>query len=148
VKKTLTALLFSFALTGILIAQAPVGGRHAQNQVQFMAARLSLTTEQQLQATTIFGSAASSESSLHASLRTAQQGLNDAVKSDNTVAMEQLSSTIGNLTTQLTLARSKTRAAFYRILTPEQRTKLDQLESQHPAGFRGRARRGSPENGQ
>lgn len=147
-KKTLTALLFSFALAGILIAQGPGGGRHAQNQVQFMTARLSLTAEQQSQATAIFGGAASTESSLHASLRTAQQGLNDAVKSDNTVAMEQLSFTIGNLTSQLTLARAKTRAAFYRILTPEQRTKLDQLENQHPAGFRGRARRGSPENGQ
>lgn len=147
-KKTLTALLFSFALTGILIAQAPGGGRHAQNRVQFLTSRLSLTAGQQSQATAIFGGAASTESSLHTSLRTAQQGLNDAVKSDNTVAMEQLSSTIGNLTTQLTLARSKTRAALYRILTPEQRTKLDQLESQHPAEFRGRSRRGSPENGQ
>jgi|SRR5579862_37691 len=127
------------------MAQGPGGAHGAQNHVGLMTARLSLTAEQQSQATTIFSSGAAAEKSLHASLRTAHQALNDAVRSNNTVSMEQLGSTIGNLTAQLTVAQSKTRAAFYQILTPEQRTKLDQMESQRRTGMRGHARAGSGE---
>jgi Spy/CpxP family protein refolding chaperone len=70
------------------------------------------------------------------------------VRSNNTVGIEQLAATIGNLTAQLTLAQSKARAAFYRILTPEQRTALEQLESQRPARFRGGTRAGLRASGQ
>ena len=85
---------------------------------------------------------------MRASLKTAHLALNDAVKSNNTVGIEQLSTTMGNLRAQLTLAQSKARAAFYQILTPEQRTALEQLESQRPARFRGGARSGSRASGQ
>jgi Spy/CpxP family protein refolding chaperone len=113
-----------------------------------MTAQLGLTAEQQSQATTIFSNAQATKSTLRASLKTAHQGLNDAVKSNNTVGIEQHAATIGNLTAQLTLAQSKARAAFYQILTPEQRTVLEQLESQRPARFRGGARAGVRASGQ
>jgi len=119
------------------MAQSP--GR-SHNYVKRMAAKLGLSTEQESQAATIFSGTHAAESALRANLKAAHQGLNDAVKSNNTVGIEQLSATIGNLTAQLTLAHSKNRAAFYRILTPEQRTALEQLESQRPAWFRGGAR--------
>jgi Spy/CpxP family protein refolding chaperone len=128
---------------------AQAGGRHSpQDRVKSMTAKLGLTAEQQSQATTIFSNAQATESTLRASMKTAHQGLNDAVRSNNTVGIEQLAATIGNLTAQLTLAQSKARAAFYQILTPEQRTALEQLESQRPARFRGGTRAGLRASGQ
>jgi Spy/CpxP family protein refolding chaperone len=112
------------------MAQAADGPHSAQDRVKSMTAKLGLTVEQQAQATTIFSNAQTTESTLRASMKTAHQGLHDAVKSNNTVSIEQLSTTIGNLTAQLTLAQSKARAALYQILTPEQRAALEQLESQ------------------
>jgi Spy/CpxP family protein refolding chaperone len=130
------------------MAQAAGGPARPQDFVKSMTAKLGLSAEQQAQATTIFSNARASESTVRASLKTAHQGLNDAVRSNNIVGIEQLAATIGNLTAQLTLAQSKARAAFYQILTPEQRTALEQLESQRPARFRGVARSGLPAGGQ
>jgi len=130
----------SSALAAALMGQTAGGPHSPQDRVKSMTAKLGLTREQQSQATTIFSNAQATGSILRASLRTAHQALNDAVKSNNTVSIEQLSTTMGNLTAQLTLAQSKARAALYQILTPEQRTALDQLESQRPARFRRGAR--------
>lgn len=147
-KNILTVLFLSSVLAGGLMAQAAPAMPSVQNRVKFMAERLSLSAEQQSQATAIYTSAAGAESSLHANLRTAEQSLRDAVKSNNAVSMEQLAATIGTLTSQLTLARAKTEAAFYQILTPEQRAKMDQIASQRGAGFRANARRATGESGQ
>jgi len=130
------------------MAQAVGSPHNPQDRVKSMTAQLGLTAEQQSQATAIFNTARAAESTLRASMKTARQGLNDAVRSNNSVSIEQLAATIGNLTAQLILAQSKARAAFYQILTPEQRTALDQLESQRPARFRGGARFGLRTNGQ
>ena len=51
--------------------------------------------------------------------------------------MEQASNTIGTLMAQELLARSKTEAAIYQLLTPEQQTKMTQLESLGRRGGRG-----------
>jgi Spy/CpxP family protein refolding chaperone len=147
-KNALAALLLSFALGATLLAQdAPAFTPGPQNHVAFLTKKLGLTAPQQSQATAIFTNNRAAESTLHASMKTARQSLNDAVKSNNTVSIEQLSTTIGNLTAQLTLAQSKSRAAFYQILTPEQRSTLDQLESQHGSGSQG-PRAASRANGQ
>ena len=138
VKSALYFLLLSSAMAAALMgerraARAVPGPRQIDDREAAPRRR------QQSQATSIFGNAQATESALHASLKTAHQALNDAVKSNNTVGIEQLSNTLGSLTGQLTLAQSKARAAFYQILTPEQRTALDRLESQRPARFRGGA---------
>ncbi|MGC9950455.1 MAG: Spy/CpxP family protein refolding chaperone [Bryobacteraceae bacterium] len=147
-KKTLVTLLLWSALATALMAQSAGGPHNGRNYVKAMTVKLGLTAEQQSQATAIFSNAHTTESTLRASMRSARQGLEDAVKSDNTVGIEQLSTTIGNLTAQATLAHAKTRAAFYRILTPEQRTTLGQLEIQRPAWFRGGGRSGPRESDQ
>jgi Spy/CpxP family protein refolding chaperone len=51
--------------------------------------------------------------------------------------MEQASTTIGSLTSQSTTNHAKAEAAFYLILTPEQQTKLTQLQSQKHGHMRG-----------
>lgn len=120
-------------LANALLAQTSTGlAENVQSRVKLMTTRLGLSAEQQSQATTIFTNAATSEVPIHDAIKTARQGLNDAIRSNNTVSIEQLSTTIGNLTAQLTLSQAKARVAFYQILTPEQRAKQAQTENQKP----------------
>jgi Spy/CpxP family protein refolding chaperone len=138
-------LTFVFA-TSFLFAQPP-GPRGtppdpatmAQHRVSFLTTALTLTTAQQQQATTIFTNSALADTTVHDNLKTAHQSLSDAVKNNNTAAIDQVSTTIGNLTAQLTSNDAKANAAFYQILTPDQQAKLTQLQSQGPGGgFGGR----------
>ena len=147
-KKTLSTLLLSCALAAALMAQSVGGPPDSPHQLTFLTAKLGLTAEQQSQAAPIFSNARAAESPLRASMRTARQALKDAVRSNNIVGIEQSAATVGSLTAQLTLAQSKARAAFYQILTPEQRSALDQLESQRSRRFWGGARAGLRTNGQ
>ncbi len=144
-KKVMTAAVLSCALAAGLMAQSAI---RPHNYVQAMTAKLGLSTEQQSQATTIFNNARTTESTLHTSMKMAQQGLSDAVKSNNPAGMEQLSNTVGSLTAQMTLAHAKARAAFYQILTPGQRSTLEQLESQRPRSQWRHARAGSQTSSQ
>ena len=110
-KSMLYSLMLSCALAAALMGHA-AGERHGQqDRIKSTTAKLGLTAEQQSQSTAIFSDAQATESALRASLKTAHQALNDAVKSNDTVGIEQRSSTLGNLTAQLTLAQSKARSA-------------------------------------
>ncbi len=152
-KKTLTTFLLTSALaTQLLFAQGPGNPPNPANMVQrrvsFLTTLLSLTSNQQTQASTIFTNAASSATVARGSLRAARQSLADAVAKNDTAAIDQASTTIGNLTAELTSTEAKADAAFYQILTPDQQTKLNQLKSQGPGLFRGgmgpAGRRGRP----
>ena len=143
-KSLIAAAVLSTALAAGSMAQNAV---HPHDYLQHMTAKLGLNTEQQSQAAAIFKNAQATESSLHATMRMTGQALRDAEKSNNPAGMEQLAATIGNLTTQMTLAHAKAHAAFYQILTPEQRAAFDQLESQRAGHWRG-ARAGSQTSAQ
>jgi len=63
---------------------------------------------------------------------------------------EGMIATIGNLTAQSTLARAKSDAAIYKLLTPDQRTKYSQMQAEMGMGRggpRGRGGRGGDEGG-
>jgi Spy/CpxP family protein refolding chaperone len=76
--------------------------------------------------------------SLHSQMKTARQNLATAEQNNDTAAIGQISSTIGGLVTQMTSTVANSKAAFYQILTPDQKTKLTQLQSQrHGMGFKG-----------
>lgn len=117
--------------------QPPDPATRVQRHVKMLTTILSLTSAQQQQATTIFTNAESSASSLHQQMRTERHNLNAAVKSNNTGAIDQIASTIGSLTAQMTSTQAKAHAAFYQILTPDQQQKVTELESEHPGGFPG-----------
>lgn len=133
-KKTVfTFLLTSTFTTALLLAQGPGGpgpggppdpATSAQRRVAFLTTQLTLTTDQQQQATSIFTSAATSEAALRTSLQAAHQSINDAVKANDTAAIDQAATTIGNLTAQSTSIDAKANAAFYRILTADQQAKF------------------------
>jgi Spy/CpxP family protein refolding chaperone len=140
VKKQSTILVLATALAASLLfgqasGNAPNPANRVQHRVNFLTTLLNLTTAQQQQATSIFTGAASADKTMFGSMRAARQSLNTAVKNNDMAGIDQASTTVGNLTAQLTSAQAKADAAFYLILTPDQQAKLTQFESQEHGGF-------------
>ena len=104
--------------------------QHIQDHVKFLTTVLSLTPQQQQQATTIFTNASASHSQVHDSMKTAHQALETAIKNNDAAGIEQASTQIGNLIAQMTASHAKAQAAFYQILTPEQQTKFNELQAE------------------
>lgn len=144
ITKYITAAVFSAAL---VFAQGgrphPQGGTPPdpqtmiQNRVDHLATLLTLTDAQKTQATTVFTNAFTSSQNLQTSLRTARESLPAAVKANNPVSIDTIAASIGTLTGQLTAIQSKADAAFYSLLTADQRTKYDSLPHGGPGGFGG-----------
>jgi Spy/CpxP family protein refolding chaperone len=133
-KVTLTILLVFASAISLVIAQTqpprPDPAMRAQHRVKMLTTLLTLTVVQQQQATSIFTEAGNAETALHDQLRTAHQNLRAAIKSNNASTIDQIASTIGNLTGQMTSIQAKSQMAFYQILTPDQQQKLAEFESE------------------
>jgi len=108
-----------------------------QRRVSQLTTLLTLTPAQQQQATTILTASATANQATRASLATARQSLNTAVKNNDVGGIEQAANTIGSLTAQMTISDSKAQASFLQLLTPDQVTKYNQLGPGHMGGFRG-----------
>jgi Spy/CpxP family protein refolding chaperone len=137
--RTLPVFSAAIALSAALaFAQGPGTPPDPQNmaqmRVKMLAAQLSLTDSQQASAVTIYANAYTAGQTIQTSLQTNRQSISDAVKANNIGAIDQLSFTSGTLNGQLTAINAKAEAAFYAILTTEQRTKYDALP---PGGGRG-----------
>jgi Spy/CpxP family protein refolding chaperone len=153
-KKAAIALLLAaiFSAPGTF-AQGPdgPGGGNVQRRVAFLTDRLSLTSAEQSQVTAILNSGGDANSTTaRASMKAAHDTLNSAVQANDSAAMEQAATMIGNLTAQSILARAKTDAAIYKVLTPDQRTKYSQMQQDTGMGRggpHGRAGRGGEEGG-
>ncbi len=153
-KKAAIILLFAciFSVPAIFAQgpDGPGGGNNVQRRVAFLTDRLSLTAAQQTQVTAILNVADPNASTSRASMKAARDSLNTAVQAGDSAAMEQAATTIGNLTAQNTLARAKSDAAIYKVLTPDQRTKYSQMQADMGmgrGGQRGRGGRGGDEGG-
>jgi hypothetical protein len=94
-------------------------------RVQFLTALLTLTTAQASQATTIFTNAAAAVTPIQTNLSAARTSLKAAVQANNTTQIDQLSTQIGTFSGQITAAESKAEAAFYALLTADQKTRYD-----------------------
>jgi Spy/CpxP family protein refolding chaperone len=143
-KAILGFLLSSTFVTTFLYAQRPgnppPAADMAQRKVSMLTRQLTLTEAQQQQAATIFTSAIDSQSTAREGLRTARQTISEAVKTNNTAAIDQASATIGSLTAQLTSSDAKADAAFFQILTPDQQSKFRQFPGAGAGGFGGFSR--------
>ncbi len=123
----LIAAAFAQHPFGVLTSDSsPDPATIVQNRVERLISRLTLTTAQAAQATTIFTNALNAITPLEINLRTAHDALPAAVKANNTATIDQLSSTIGSLEGQILAIQNKADAAFYAILTVDQKSKLDQ----------------------
>ena len=139
---TISLLLILVGAATLLPAQVqaphtpPSPAVMAQHRVSYLTTILSLTPEQQQQATTIYTTANATNSSLWTQLRSARQSLEAAIQKNDTAGINQLSSEIGALVARQTLAEATAKAALFQTLTPDQQTKLTQLEGQrHGMGF-------------
>src|ERR1700761_1006908 len=137
-KKTLVKLVSFLALASICaMAQhrnPPDPAEMVQHQVGFLTKQLSLTTQQQQQATTIFTEAANNGKTFHDQMSSAYQNLQAAVQKNDTASIEQISSSIGTMMGQIMAVHAKAEAAFFQTLTPEQQTKMNALKSSHHGG--------------
>jgi Spy/CpxP family protein refolding chaperone len=96
-----------------------------QRQVTHLTALLNLTTSQAAQATTIFTNAQTAITPLQTNLDTYRTNMAAAVKSNATATIDQIAAQIGTATGQITAVQNKSDAAFYAILTADQKTTLD-----------------------
>jgi Spy/CpxP family protein refolding chaperone len=131
VARTLVLALSSTLMVAAQGHRGP-GGDAVQNtadaiarRVSFLTTLLTLTQAQAAQATTIFTNAAAAVAPLQTNLSTARTSLRAAVQANNTTQIDQLATQIGSFTAQITAAESKADAAFYALLTAEQRTRYD-----------------------
>lgn len=133
-KITLAMLLLFGVATTLLIAQPgpPDPAQRVQHHVQFLTTMLNLTTAQQAQATTIFTNAEQGQSNTFQNMKAAHDALQTAVKNNDSAAIDQAATTIGNLTAQMTAAHAKAEAAFMQILNADQQAKFTQLRHHGP----------------
>src|SRR5438309_248515 len=125
--------------TGMVLAQTPApGAQPAPQKTPFahpmfgreqMMQALNLTPAQKQQADTIFSDAKQKAGPVRQEMRQNREALNAAVKANNTSQIETLSAHQGELQGKALAIRSGAMAKFYTILTPEQRTKADDMLS-------------------
>ncbi|PYT33098.1 MAG: hypothetical protein DMG58_08520 [Acidobacteria bacterium] len=135
--------------SGMMFAQAPAPPAQPQSPTQRwqhrrgrmldrMATKLNLTDSQKEQAHSIMQSARESAQPITQQLKQNRQALHEAIKAGKPDAdIDQLAATTGNLTGQVTAIRTKAFAKVYALLTPEQRTKADQLGGHRRGMFMG-----------
>jgi Spy/CpxP family protein refolding chaperone len=123
---------------GLALAQAPAptagqdqpraGKRMARQAMKGRLARaLNLTPAQKEQAKSIHQQARQNAEPLMKQLKTNREALAAAVKANDVAQIHSLSAQRGNLQGQLLGIRSEARAKVHATLTPEQKTKADQL---------------------
>ena len=149
-KNTLVRFAGMAALaSGMVFAQTPAPPAQPQSPAQRwqhrrgrmfdrMAARLNLTDAQKQQARSIMQSARQSARPIVEQLKQNRLALHAAIKAGKPDAdIDQLAAAQGNLMGQATAIRTKAFAKVYALLTPEQRTKADQLGSHRRGMFMG-----------
>lgn len=110
-----------------------------------MMQALNLTDAQKDQAKSIFQQARANAEPLRQQLRQNHQAMAQAIKADDEAAIQQLSRTRGELTSQILASHSVAAAQFYKVLTPEQRAKADQMRQNMRQRFQ--QRRSQQSNG-
>jgi hypothetical protein len=106
----------------------------AAREVQFLTHLLDLTTGQQTQATTIFTNAITAKQALQTQITTASTALVTAIKANNTANITTQATALGTLRGQTIAIDANASAAFYLLLTADQKTKLDSFAN---GGFLG-----------
>jgi Spy/CpxP family protein refolding chaperone len=99
----------------------------AARQVGLLTKLLTLTTGQQTQAITIFTAGITNTAALRTQIETAETALVTAIKANNSANITTQATLIGSLQGQIVNQQAKADAAFYLLLTADQKTKLDSL---------------------
>jgi Spy/CpxP family protein refolding chaperone len=130
-RTTLLKIAAVLAVMSVLVAaqhrQPPDPAEMVQRHIDHLTKELSLTPQQQQQATTLLTQVVNNQKTIHEQMRTAHQNLLLAIKNNDTAAIDQNTNTIGNLTSQQLASHAKAMATFYQTLTPEQQTKFQDM---------------------
>jgi Spy/CpxP family protein refolding chaperone len=135
-KHTVIALAMAAAVATATAQSAhtpPTPAQMAQHEVEHYTERLSLTSAQQQEATTIFTAVATSESALRTEEHTAHTALAASIVSGDTATISQAAATLGNIEAERTSAHALAEAKLYKLLTPEQQTSFAAMLN-HPMG--------------
>ena len=130
--------------TGMVFAQVPAGtsqsgttqaqpGRRGfmRRHLNRMAQQLNLTDSQKQQGREIFQQARQSAQPIRQELKQNREALRAAAKGNQgDTQIQMLANKQGQLLGQLVAIRTEASAKFYQMLTPEQRAKADQMQSQ------------------
>jgi Spy/CpxP family protein refolding chaperone len=127
-------LLAAAALFAQNAPTPPDPATQAKMRVNMLSSQLNLTDAQKTTALSIFTNAFTAEETIRTSLQSNRTALSDAIKANNTATIDQLSATAGTLSGQLTALEAKADAAFYAILTADQKTIYDSMPHGGP-GF-------------
>jgi Spy/CpxP family protein refolding chaperone len=96
-------------------------------QVSFLTTLLTLSTGQATQATTIFTTARNAITPIETQITTAKTALSTAIQNNNAAAITTQATVIGTLEGQIVAIEARADAAFYALLTADQKTKLTNL---------------------
>ena len=129
--KKITIHMMSLAAitAGLFLTQAvaqngpPDPAQMVQMRVDRMNEELKLNKAQQKQITGIYMDAQTANQTVMGGMRTANESLVAAIKTNDTAAMSQAANTVGTLTAQMTVNNAKAEAAVYAALTPDQQAK-------------------------
>jgi Spy/CpxP family protein refolding chaperone len=146
--KYLSVVMLAVTMATSALAQTqpkpPSPSEVAKHKVKTLTTLLTLTSAQQQQATTIYTNAAQSEQTVMQGEKETHDSLRAAIKSNDSATIDQVAATMAQSMAQLTSIKAKADAAFYQILTPDQQTKLNDLESQHMSPLDGPGGLGGP----
>ena len=90
--------------------------------------QLALSPTQKQQAKDIFKQAKTANQTVHADLKQNHDALTAAIKSNNAPQIDQLTQARASLQAKALSNRSQAMAKFYASLTPDQKTKADQIQ--------------------
>jgi Spy/CpxP family protein refolding chaperone len=146
--KYLSVVILAAAMATSAPAQTqpkpPSPSEVAKHKVKTLTTLLSLTSAQQQQATTIYTNAAQSEQTIMQGEKEMHDNLHAAIKNNDSATIDQVAATMAQSMAQLTSIKAKADAAFYQTLTPDQQTKLNDLESQRMSPLDGPGGLGGP----
>jgi Spy/CpxP family protein refolding chaperone len=118
------AVLAQTGQAGLGKGRAGLGANLRQRVIK----ALNLTADQKTQAKAIFQAAKTAGAPIRTQLQTARQDMAAAIKAGDSGKIQSIATAAGPLQAQLMANRADAMAKFYAILTPDQKTKLDQMQ--------------------
>jgi Spy/CpxP family protein refolding chaperone len=137
----------AFAQTPAKPMPMPQGNRMEQRREfrERMMENLNLSETQKADAKAIFAKAREEAQPVRAEMRQNREALDTAIKANDTAKIHSLSTRQGALMAKMTEIRADARAQFYAKLTPEQRTKADEMHRQMKQRWEQRNKPGTEE---
>ena len=135
-KRLVTLFAFTALSTPFLFAQSQsvTPAEMIANRIARLTTLLTLTMDQQTQATAIFTKEQAAESTVLTSMQAARKALQTAIEKNDAAGITTLATQIGALTTQQVEDQARADAAFYAILTADQQAKYNELQQAGPRG--------------